>query len=435
MRLLQNIDPDEVSPVRRGANRKRFLFFKDADGEGGMELDTELADVLSIPAEHEGGLLDAIRKAGGDEAEQRAAIAIARLAEGFPEVADAVLKAAKKPTADDDDANEGNESSDDADSVGMSKMGTPAGGEFDLHPDGQLEGHGSGAKNKDGSASGAARDGSDTSEEDLDGDGDGDPLNKRTFSADERRAAASSGAALPDGSFPIQNRSDLANAIQAIGRAKDRGKAMAHIKARAKALGATSMLPDSWGSGTVNKEEHDMSEGTVPVRKEDGSLDLSSLAPDAREFWEEEVRKADELKERVEKAEAMARKAEDELRTKEYILKAEGLSHVAPAQDLAPILKEAAEKMDAESFEKLGEILAAAEEKVSKGGLFTEFGSAARGEGSGGDAWEKIEKMAGELVEKSTDLSHAQAVTKVLDTEQGKALYSEYLADAIGVVS
>ena len=69
---------------------------------------------------------------------------------------------------------------------------------------------------------------------------------KREFSADERRSAASSGAALPDGSFPIKNKSDLSNAIRAIGRAKDPAKAKAHIKSRARALGASDMLPDSW---------------------------------------------------------------------------------------------------------------------------------------------------------------------------------------------
>lgn len=79
---------------------------------------------------------------------------------------------------------------------------------------------------------------------------------KREFSADERQAAADSGAALPDGSFPIKNKQDLHNAIQAIGRAKNRARAMAHIKSRAKALGATDMLPDSWSkrdTATVDK--------------------------------------------------------------------------------------------------------------------------------------------------------------------------------------
>lgn len=67
-------------------------------------------------------------------------------------------------------------------------------------------------------------------------------ISKREFSAAERREAASSGAALPDGSFPIENATDLHNAMRAIGRAKDPAKARAHIRARAKALGLEGQL-------------------------------------------------------------------------------------------------------------------------------------------------------------------------------------------------
>ena len=72
-------------------------------------------------------------------------------------------------------------------------------------------------------------------------------VEKRTFTADQRRAAAKSGAAMKDGSYPILNRSDLANAIRAIGRAKNPAAAKAHIISRARALGATGMIPDDWG--------------------------------------------------------------------------------------------------------------------------------------------------------------------------------------------
>lgn len=68
----------------------------------------------------------------------------------------------------------------------------------------------------------------------------------RTFNAEQRRKAAGSGAALPDGSFPIQNAQDLRNAIHAIGRAKDPAKAKAHIKKRAASLGLSSLIPDGW---------------------------------------------------------------------------------------------------------------------------------------------------------------------------------------------
>jgi len=74
---------------------------------------------------------------------------------------------------------------------------------------------------------------------------------KRDFSQSERDAAAASGAALPDGSFPIKTTADLKNAIHAIGRAKDPAKAKAHIISRAKSLGLTDLLPDGWVSKTA----------------------------------------------------------------------------------------------------------------------------------------------------------------------------------------
>lgn len=69
----------------------------------------------------------------------------------------------------------------------------------------------------------------------------------RMFNTEERKKAASAGAALPDGSFPIHNEKDLRNAIHALGRAKDVPRAKAHIIKRAKALGLSKLLPDSWG--------------------------------------------------------------------------------------------------------------------------------------------------------------------------------------------
>lgn len=89
--------------------------------------------------------------------------------------------------------------------------------------------------------------------DDDDGDKAAKPdASKRKFDAAERRDAADSGAALPDGSFPIKNTSDLHNALRAIGRAKDPAKAKAHIKARARALGAESELPDDWKGADVD---------------------------------------------------------------------------------------------------------------------------------------------------------------------------------------
>ena len=75
---------------------------------------------------------------------------------------------------------------------------------------------------------------------------DGEPYWLRDFSADERRAAAGRGQAMSDGSFPIISEGDLRNAVQAVGRAGNPGAAKAHIIRRARALGRSDLLPDSW---------------------------------------------------------------------------------------------------------------------------------------------------------------------------------------------
>ena len=74
----------------------------------------------------------------------------------------------------------------------------------------------------------------------------GSAFEKRDYTGAARRRMAQSGEAMPDGSFPIANRSDLMNAIRSIGRASNPEAAKEHIKRRARALGAESMLPEEW---------------------------------------------------------------------------------------------------------------------------------------------------------------------------------------------
>jgi len=71
-------------------------------------------------------------------------------------------------------------------------------------------------------------------------------LAKKDYSDAERKQMASRGQAMPGGGFPIKSVEDLKNAIQSIGRAKNRAASIAHIKARAKALGQESLIPDEW---------------------------------------------------------------------------------------------------------------------------------------------------------------------------------------------
>ena len=69
---------------------------------------------------------------------------------------------------------------------------------------------------------------------------------KRKFNAETRRRMAESGNAMPDGSYPIGNKNDLMNAIRSWGRGGSDPKVKAHIKRRAKALGAEDMIPENW---------------------------------------------------------------------------------------------------------------------------------------------------------------------------------------------
>lgn len=82
------------------------------------------------------------------------------------------------------------------------------------------------------------------------------------YDAAARQTMAKNGQAMPDGSYPIADKQDLQNAIHAVGRGNaPHATIRAHIIKRAKALGATNMLPPDWmPSGGMNSQDPDTSE-------------------------------------------------------------------------------------------------------------------------------------------------------------------------------
>lgn len=66
------------------------------------------------------------------------------------------------------------------------------------------------------------------------------------FDNAERMRLAAKGQAMPDGSFPIRNASDLHNALASYGRAKDPAAAKDWIKRRAAELGMRHVIPLHW---------------------------------------------------------------------------------------------------------------------------------------------------------------------------------------------
>jgi HK97 family phage prohead protease len=77
------------------------------------------------------------------------------------------------------------------------------------------------------------------------------------YTSKELKEAAKSGAAMSDESYPIKDEDDLKKAIRAVGRGNaDHDSIRKHIIARAKALGLSKLIPDSWNSDGSLKEEN-----------------------------------------------------------------------------------------------------------------------------------------------------------------------------------
>lgn len=64
-----------------------------------------------------------------------------------------------------------------------------------------------------------------------------------------RRRMANRGQAMKDGSFPIESREGLRDAVRAYGRASNKAATRRHIIRRAKSLGALRLVPRGWLTG------------------------------------------------------------------------------------------------------------------------------------------------------------------------------------------
>lgn len=84
-----------------------------------------------------------------------------------------------------------------------------------------------------------------------------------------------------DPSFPIRGAADLDNAIRAVGRVKPatdaaRAKVRRYIMARAKSLGLSSKVPDSWQSDGSLKDDGDSDDSGSSGQSSSGSSGSSS---------------------------------------------------------------------------------------------------------------------------------------------------------------
>ena len=98
---------------------------------------------------------------------------------------------------------------------------------------------------------------------------DYEALVKAKYNADDLHRMAGNGHAMPDESYPIEDAEDVHNAVHAVGRGENNSHAAIrrHVIARAKALGESAQIPDTWAADGSLKQpvaKADSGDATTP---------------------------------------------------------------------------------------------------------------------------------------------------------------------------
>jgi len=208
----------------------------------------------------------------------------------------------------------------------------------------------------------------------------------REFDAEKRRELAAKGQALLDGSFPIVTAGDLRNAVQAWGRASNQALAKKHIIKRAKALGATDLLPDDWKeSMSEEKETEDMGDKTTPTPQPEAvkSEDLTALKAKAEQFEAQLKAQTEQFEAKLKAADEKADKFATELTHEKRARRLEQMKDraeqfvalPAKADELAQKLLEL-EEANADLFTYFIGRLEAADKALVESDLFSQKASA-----------------------------------------------------------
>jgi regulator of replication initiation timing len=177
----------------------------------------------------------------------------------------------------------------------------------------------------------------------------------------------------------------------------------------------------------IAKLEKQISDATVVKSKEPVDI-TKGLPEEVTKAVNEIIEKNKTLeKENKEKAEKIA-KIEDENTTKAYIAKASVYTHLGIKPEEFGLVLKSVSSLGTEVLSKLETVLKAAEEMISSGNVFKEFGthndnSVAT---SKEEAWSKIVALANARVTKGENKTQAEAIDFVSKTPEGKELYKIY---------
>lgn len=194
----------------------------------------------------------------------------------------------------------------------------------------------------------------------------------------------------------------------------DRMKALKDIHTNLGDLLAGAGDEDKGDDDTVAKKDH--VEGCMcdPCIAKRDAVEKSAGVP------EEFKKRLDDMEKRNQDLEAQIQKNADTAKTQEFIQKAASFSQLGiKAEELGPVLKSMAET-NPEGYAKMEATLAAVNEQVAKGALFSEKGADGAGES---DIVKRVEGMAKEI-QKRDNCTIEKARTLVY--KENPEIYAEY---------
>jgi hypothetical protein len=178
------------------------------------------------------------------------------------------------------------------------------------------------------------------------------------------------------------------------------------------------------------EDEDDMYKGKK-TKKSDGELDLSVIVEAVAGKLAEtfKVREAEMVKKHDQLAGIVGELLSEDRKQYFTAKAAKDLRRVpAGTEEIAMTLKSAYDA-DPKLGESIENLLLRVNEALVSSPVLKSFGSTGARAGGSGDAWGKIQALAGQMVQKSGDakFTSEKAVALVLKTEEGRRLYDEYL--------
>ena len=163
----------------------------------------------------------------------------------------------------------------------------------------------------------------------------------------------------------------------------------------------------------------------APVKKADGTFDLSAVPDELRPTLEVIFKEHEQAVRKAQELESVLKAEQDRRKTLEFVERAKQYTHLPiNPEEFGPVLKQISESAP-EAFQKLEQVLKAADENLRVAGSLKPVGRDSTGTG-GNTAWDQICALANQLVEKAEHkLSFEAAVDKVLQSRPD--LYRRYL--------